>query len=751
MVHSDHADGRDNPDNPDNDEQLDTPTDPPDKAAGLRRQAETAVLGDAIAELAARIQAATYELLVMIHEFDERGGWGQGFRSCAHWLNWRTGIAMGPAREKVRVARALAKLPRLSAEMRRGALSYSKVRALTRVATPDTEERLLGFSRYATAAHVERLVRAWRRVDRITAAEDDRRRHEGRHLEVWVDEDGMLVVRGRLSPEVGAVVQRALEAASDRLYHDTDDKSEVSVGQRRADALGLVAESALSSDLDRGTAGDRYHVVVHVDADELGDNVEAGQAVLESGAGGRVAPGGCPPGAPTDPDVPNSGIRLLGLRIRCAAVAPAHTRLVRHPRGVLARVAIFRCFVKMVSRLDVRGICPSGSSVHRPPPSLHGVPWGGFPHFTGTMQRLRRLASPRRFVAFARRFHPDASCFAPCTHGRHASRARTISSAAPVDRVSRMESTRPPRFLGNPPVYMPRSSTPADPTTLATAGRAMLPSAQKTASAPQSVSLRGSITRPAHALCTLRSRGRPRTTQHSVPAGAYPLPDRTFTCRVPLESFRHVHLLHGFPFLQASPGAISAETSRRMACDASRVVMTHARDGSVLDVGRKTRTIPPAIRRALASRNRDCRFPGCDASQCDAHHIRHWADGGATRLDNLVLLCRRHHRAVHEEGFTVELRNDGEARFFWPDGRPLPAAPPAPTWAGAALTSTNAHLDTAGLSIGPRTATPDWCGERLDLDWAITVLHPATADPVHRDVPAGTRALTDGNDIRPVT
>ena len=90
----------------------------------------------------------------------------------------------------------------------------------------------------------------------------------------------MLVVRGRLSPEVGAVVQRALEAASDRLYHDAADKAEVSVGQRRADALGLVAESALAADLDRGTAGDRYQVVVHVKADGLGDDAADGQSTF---------------------------------------------------------------------------------------------------------------------------------------------------------------------------------------------------------------------------------------------------------------------------------------------------------------------------------------------------------------------------------------------------------------------------------------------------------------------------------------
>ncbi|MPZ21671.1 MAG: DUF222 domain-containing protein, partial [Luteitalea sp.] len=167
-------------------------------------------LGDAIAELSARIQAATYELLVLIRQFDERAGWNSGFLSCAHWLSWRTGLEPGAAREKVRVAHALARLPQISAAMQRGEISYSKVRALTRIATPDNETRLLGVARGGTAAHVERLVRAWRRVDRLEEARETARRHERRRLETWVDEDGMLVIRGRLTPELGAVVQRAL-------------------------------------------------------------------------------------------------------------------------------------------------------------------------------------------------------------------------------------------------------------------------------------------------------------------------------------------------------------------------------------------------------------------------------------------------------------------------------------------------------------------------------------------------------------
>ncbi|MGH7321675.1 MAG: HNH endonuclease [Candidatus Rokuibacteriota bacterium] len=101
---------------------------------------------------------------------------------------------------------------------------------------------------------------------------------------------------------------------------------------------------------------------------------------------------------------------------------------------------------------------------------------------------------------------------------------------------------------------------------------------------------------------------------------------------------------------------VSGETSQRLACDASRVVMRHDGDGHPLDVGRRTRTIPAALRQALLHRDRGCRFPGCGLRHCQGHHLRHWANGGATTLDNLTLLCRRHHRAVHEEGYQVERR-----------------------------------------------------------------------------------------------
>ena len=411
----------------------------------------TEELGEAIAALAVRLHAGTYELLVLLREFDDRITWNNGFASCAHWLHWRTGIALGAAREKVRVAHALATLPLVSATMQRGAISYAKVRAITRVATPDNEGSLLDFAQAGTAAQVERFVGAWRRVDRVAAAEAETR-YLGRQLSTFVDDDGMVVIRGRLTPELGAVVQRALEAAADRLFREAQGEpvaervaDEVTPGQRRADALGLLAEAALASDLDRGCAADRYQVVLHVEAN-------TGEAAGDD--------------------------------------------------------------------------------------------------LTGTME------------------------------------------------------------LGH---------------------------------------------------------------------GA----------------------LH-----------VSAETSRRLSCDAAVVRMQHDADGAILDVGRKTRAVPSSIRRALQARDRSCRFPGCTARRCDAHHVEHWVDGGATSLENLVLLCRRHHRTVHEGGFELRQQGDGTMTFLRHNGAVLEVAPALPT-AVARLDEPSWELDDI----------PVWDGTPLHLAYAIDVLY----------------------------
>ena len=468
------------------------------------RRAELEKLGERIAELSSRIQAATYDLLVLIREFDARSGWS-GWTSCAHWLSWRTGLAPGAAREHVRVARALKDLPKLSDAMRRGAVSYSKVRAVTRVATPETEQALLDVAQCGTAAHVEQIVRGWRRVDRTAERTEEKLRQDRRSLRTWVDDDGMVVVQARLTPEVGAALRRALEAACDQARSAAvgsgsvdSEASDIALaeeelgptfGQRQADAIGVIAECALASGLDRGTAGDRYQVVVHVDGGAL--------------AGERDVPAGTYKRAELAPELDED-------------------------------------------RQDV----PAGT----PPPA-------------------------------------------------------------------------------------------------------------------------------------------------SVPAAQ---------SQTVLDEAGGIH--------------VSAETARRLACDAAKVDMRHGPDGEILDVGRRTRTISPALRRALATRDGRCRFPGCQNRRCDAHHIEHWADGRETTLDNLVLLCRRHHRAVHEEGFRITLDAAGDVHFTRPDGRPFPAAPPPPLWTGAALAPVMERLDQEGIEIEEQAAPPAWKGERVDIGWAVGLL-----------------------------
>jgi hypothetical protein len=149
--------------------------------------------------------------------------------------------------------------------------------------------------------------------------------------------------------------------------------------------------------------------------------------------------------------------------------------------------------------------------------------------------------------------------------------------------------------------------------------------------------------------------------------------------------------------------------------------MRHDAEGRVVEIGARTRTIPPALRRALHHRDRGCRFPGCGVRFGQGHHIRHWAQGGPTTLSNLAMLCRRHHRAVHEEGYQLDRQPDGELRFRSPDGRALPEVPPPPEVAGDPVTVLRARHEADGFHLHARTAMPGWLGEPLDVGWAIDV------------------------------
>jgi hypothetical protein len=233
-----------------------------------------------ILSLCTRINAATYELLVMIREFDERAGWLKwGLKNCAEWLAWRCDLSMTTAIEKVRVAHALKTLPEISAAFSTGELSYSKVRSLTRVAHKDNEVELLAFALRHTATHVEQRCHELRcgRVDSIDSAA---RAYANRSLRIRRDHQrSMMVVTVELPMDTGELVEKALDKARDDECLETPDLVETSWSTRQADAFVKLVSSFLSGNSVEGVANDNYLVTVHVD-----------QAALAGGEGRSALP-----------------------------------------------------------------------------------------------------------------------------------------------------------------------------------------------------------------------------------------------------------------------------------------------------------------------------------------------------------------------------------------------------------------------------------------------------------------------------
>ena len=185
---------------------------------GRRRQAHRDEIESELISLAGQMNAVDYLFIKKLGEFDEHDGWhGEGIRSFAHYLNWKIGMGTVIAREKVRVARALPDLPLIDTAFAKGEVSYSKVRAMTRVATPENEAYLMQIAEYGTAAHIELLVRKFEYCERLEEPDpyEDWKRYKS--LQWYQDETGMFVFNGRLPPEEGAVIVKALEIHCDKM------------------------------------------------------------------------------------------------------------------------------------------------------------------------------------------------------------------------------------------------------------------------------------------------------------------------------------------------------------------------------------------------------------------------------------------------------------------------------------------------------------------------------------------------------
>lgn len=401
-------------------------------------------LENAIMRVAGNLHAGMARFLRLVGEFDARRGWARwGAKSCSDWLAWRCGVSPAAAREQLRVARALPRFPLIRAAFARGELSYSKVRAITRIATKGTEQQLVDWAMYSTASQLDRLARNVRNAERVA---DPAQRRKSRSLTYYHDDDGCLVIRARLEPEEGAIVLRALERAAKQL------------------------DAERSNDASANPPADASAEANAEDASAAGASAEASRGA-------------------DDPE-------------------------------------------------------PWLSEPDTPPP------WA------------QRAADALTVVAEG--------------------------------------------FLGSP--------------------------------------ARG-VSGPDRALIVI----------HTDPAT---LKDGT-----------------GQRCTLANGPSLNEETLRRLACDASIVRIEDDVNGQPHSIGRRSRIVPVAMRRRLHHRDRGCRFPSCSSRRCDAHHIQHWGRGGPTSLVNLVSLCRRHHRFVHEQGFIVE-KQDGDFLFRTPDGTPITTTAP---------------------------------------------------------------------------
>ena len=233
-----------------------------------------------ILNLSTRINAATYELLVLIREFDERAGWLQwGLSNCAEWLAWRCDLSMTTALEKVRVAHALKTLPAIATAFSAGELSYTKVRELTRVASRDNEDELLAFALRTTAAHVAERCRELRMGSDASIGTAERA-YANRSLRIRRDHQrAMMTITIDLPMDTGALLEKALDKARDDEAMPTPDFADTSWSARQADALVNVVNEYLRGNVSGGGSNDSHLVTVHVQ-----------QSALASGTGRSALP-----------------------------------------------------------------------------------------------------------------------------------------------------------------------------------------------------------------------------------------------------------------------------------------------------------------------------------------------------------------------------------------------------------------------------------------------------------------------------
>ena len=506
----------------------------------LQRRARSAELEPQIIKLAGEINAADYRFLKLLAEFDDNHGWwGDGIKSFAHWLNYMIGLNEVVAREKVRVARALSDLPLIDEAFRLGKLSYSKVRAITRIGTPNNQDFLLMIAEYGTASHIEHLARKYRLCQRLDAEVDpDELWKKDRAFYYRIDEDGMYLFEGRLPAEEGAVIIKAIDMMRKAI--------------RR----------------------------------ERGDDPEQVQA---------------------------------------------------------------RIMAQRAQQQDDQGESQSRTDIQSEPRSQKDQP------------HIQSQSQPH------------------CQHSTGNENASQNVSAETF-----IQDINPPDILDD------------QASALTQLAEHYLETANK--SSPHT-----SLSEKYQVL--LHINANEAHIDHQINQGDI--------CHVENNKF------------------LSREVARQLACDTHMRVVLEDDDGKVLNIGRKSRTIPRAIAHALNIRDGGCRYPGCTQHfWTDAHHVRHWAAGGETKLENLITLCRFHHTQLHKDVYEIQVK-DQDFVFINQDKEEILRSihPQFPVVEADDRVQSMLN-DQAHIGIDASTAETKWRGDEMDIQMALHVAFDAERDDV---------------------
>jgi hypothetical protein len=697
-------------------------------------------LGERIAEQAAHLDAATHRLLADLRVFDERGGWrAQGALSCAHWLSWRVGWGLGTARDHVRVARKIGEFAEIDDALRRGEVSYSKVRAMLRIATRANEHLLLEYARLMTGSQLEETCRKYALVLRHGQDPHPLGDLHRRYVRRRDTEDGMVKIEAVLHAEEAELVWTMLNHAAAQLTRNPE-----------ASAPNVPAETQLLNEvrnatLDLDTRSSRVPLTTAGASSETTEPSPTRSTAAAVPSTNGPADRGDVSAETRDAAI---GHRTAHRPVPCIEGTTndvsAEAREPSQARSMLAAVSSTnagadRGDVSAETRDAAIGHC----TARRPVPCVEGTTNDVSAAATEPSQARDMMAAAPSSNAGADRGdvsaetrdaaigHPTARRPVPCVErttndvsaaAAEPSQARSTAAAVccmngSADHGDVSEETRDSGVLDRllDEAEMLRAAE-ADQSTDCEAGLAEAPGPSGTGVLHQRADATRRAFDRADAMVSLAQEYLRGNRPNRAPIEV--------VLTVPASSLR-TGGLDPVEVGEIGESFVSGEAARRISCDCGVVEVIEDEHGTPLSVGRKRRTITGMLKRALVKRDKTCTYPGCtNRLFLEGHHVQHWADGGETSLSNAALLCSTHHHYVHEYGYSMELGPDHRPQFRDPHGRLVASDPERPVAADLGWPRIRAANEP--LRITADTIACEWDG--TPVNYGAIIGHLVVAD-----------------------